>query len=131
MVFVSEDFIQSEIESTDAVIVRAGHAGPIAFRPPYGKKLLGLPRYLAQTDRTTVMWNVEPESVPGVEQTPEGIARHAVEQARPGSIILLHAMHDTTGFKLKALDHMLSGLAQRGLRAVSYAELAGVCSPPP
>jgi peptidoglycan-N-acetylglucosamine deacetylase len=129
MVFVSSDFIQSELASTDAAIIRAGHKGPIPFRPPYGKKLLGLPRYLGQTGRTTVMWNIEPESAPGVEQTPEGIARHTVEQARPGSIILLHAMHDTTGFKLRALDRMLSGLAQRGFRVVSYAKLTAVCSP--
>lgn len=129
MLFVSPGFIQRELESTDAAIVRAGHTGPIAFRPPFGKKLLGLPRYLEQTGRTTVMWNIEPESAPGVEQTPDGIARHAVERARPGSIILLHAMHDTAGFKLSALDRMLSGLAERGLRVVSYAELSAACAP--
>jgi peptidoglycan-N-acetylglucosamine deacetylase len=75
------------------------------------------------------MWNIEPESAPGVEQTPDGIARHAVERAQPGSIILLHVMHDTAGVKLKALDRMLAGLTERGFRVVSYAELSAACAP--
>jgi peptidoglycan-N-acetylglucosamine deacetylase len=131
MIFVSGEFIQSEIEKTDAAIRRAGQRGPIAFRPPYGKKLVGLPWYLEQTGRSTVMWSIEPESTPGVEQTPEGIARHTIERARPGSIILMHATNDVANFKLNAIDRMLAGLTERGYRAVSFAELTALCSAQP
>jgi peptidoglycan/xylan/chitin deacetylase (PgdA/CDA1 family) len=131
MIFVSGEFIQTEIERTDAAIRQAGHMGPIAFRPPYGKKLVGLPWYLEQTGRSTVMWSIEPESSPGVEQTPEGIARHAALQARPGAIILMHAMNEPTNFKLSAIDRMLAGLTERGYRAVSFAELTALCAAPP
>jgi peptidoglycan-N-acetylglucosamine deacetylase len=131
MMLVSDEFIRSEIERTDAAIRDAGQRGPIAFRPPFGKKLVGLPWYLEQTGRNTVMWSIEPESAPGVEQTPEGIARHTSEQARPGTIILMHAMNDRTGFKLSAIDRMLASLAERGYRAVSFSELRALCSAQP
>jgi peptidoglycan/xylan/chitin deacetylase (PgdA/CDA1 family) len=128
MLFASQAFIRDEVERTDAAIHRAGQSGKAPFRPPYGKKLFGLPWYLQQTGRTTVMWDVEPESTRGVEQTPEGIARHVVQKARPGSIILLHAMRDPTGFKLRALESMLEGLDARGYRVVSFGELEARCA---
>jgi peptidoglycan/xylan/chitin deacetylase (PgdA/CDA1 family) len=128
MLFASQAFIRDEVERTDAAVHRAGQSGKAPFRPPYGKKLFGLPWYLQQTGRTTVMWDIEPESTPGVEQTPEGIARHVVDNARPGSIILLHAMRDPTGFKLRALESMLEGLDARGYRVVSFAELEDRCA---
>ena len=53
-------FIAREIEDTNALIRAAGYHGPIHFRPPYGKKLLGLPWYLARHHITTVMWDSEP-----------------------------------------------------------------------
>ena len=127
---VAADVNRVAAEETAAAIRAAGHTGPILFRPPYGKKLIALPWYLEQTGRTSVMWSIEPESASGVEQTPDGMARHAVERAQPGSIILMHAMHDGAKFKLSALDQMLSGLAERGLRVVSFAELSQACAAP-
>lgn len=128
MLFASQSFIRDEVERTEARIHRAGQDGMAPFRPPYGKKLFGLPWYLQQTGRTTVMWDVEPESTRGVEQTPEGMARHVLERARPGSIILLHAMRDPAGFKLRALESILAGLHASGYRVVSFAELQARCA---
>ncbi|MFC8526597.1 hypothetical protein [Nocardia sp. NPDC057227] len=54
--------MRDEVERTDVAIRAAGYTGEITFRPPYGKKFLALPRYLAEHGRTTVMWDVEPES---------------------------------------------------------------------
>ena len=47
MIFMSLDEIQREIEGTDQQIREAGYQGEILFRPPYGKKLVLLPWYLA------------------------------------------------------------------------------------
>lgn len=46
MVFKSPGFIRDEIQRTNEQIRAASHQGPIHFRPPNGKKLLLLPRYL-------------------------------------------------------------------------------------
>src|SRR5688572_16198545 len=76
MIFRSQDFIRREIERTDLAVRATGYSGEILFRPPYGKKLFGLPWYLRQTGRTTLMWSIEPEVTSGVEQTPEGLVAH-------------------------------------------------------
>lgn len=117
LVFKSQAFIRAEIERTDAAIRRAGFAGDILFRPPHGKKLLGLPWYLARTGRITVMWDVEPETDAG------RIAADALERARPGSIILLHAMYGSREATRRALPHIIAGLQQRGFSLVTVSQL--------
>jgi len=55
----SPAFIAREIDDTEAQIRAAGYRGKAYFRPPYGKKLLGLPWVLKQRGMTTVMWDVD------------------------------------------------------------------------
>jgi len=128
LIFRSQDFIRREIEATDAAIIAAGYWGAIVFRPPFGKKLLGLPWFLAKTDRTTVMWNIEPESSAGVEQTAEGMAAHVFDVVSPGSILLLHAMHDPGGVKTASLRLILEGLTERGYQVVGFSGLVRACA---
>jgi peptidoglycan/xylan/chitin deacetylase (PgdA/CDA1 family) len=127
MILRSQDFIRREVEQTDRAIRATGYSGEILFRPPFGKKLLGLPWYLSHTGRTTLMWSIEPESRFGVEQTPEGIASHVAAVARPGAILLLHAMRDPTGLKRQALALVLDRLDALGYRVVGASELMRVC----
>ncbi|MEV0853063.1 polysaccharide deacetylase family protein [Nocardia fluminea] len=119
MVLVSGDTVREEIERTDAEIRRAGYPGPISFRPPYGKKLWTLPHYLADHDRTTVTWDVEPDSAGGASR--EAIVGDTLAQARPGSIILLHVMHGRES--LAAVPEIVAGLRARGYRFVTVSEL--------
>lgn len=44
MVLVGSGTVAEEIERTDAAIRATGYDGEITFRPPYGKKLVTLPR---------------------------------------------------------------------------------------
>src|SRR5688572_18758588 len=62
MVLMSQSRIRSEVESTDSLIRRVGATGSIPFRPPYGKRLVGLPWYLERTGRATVLWTLEPDT---------------------------------------------------------------------
>ncbi|MFD3706882.1 polysaccharide deacetylase family protein [Nocardia sp. NPDC058658] len=119
MVLISGDTVREEIERTDAEIRRAGFQGPITFRPPYGKKLWSLPHYLAEHDRTTVTWDVEPDSAGGASR--ETIVRDAIDQTRPGSIILLHVMQG--GESAAAVPEIVDGLRAKGYRFVTVSEL--------
>jgi peptidoglycan-N-acetylglucosamine deacetylase len=47
MIFKSPLFIKEEIEKTDELIRHGGYKGEIDFRPPNGKKIVGLPYYLS------------------------------------------------------------------------------------
>lgn len=55
-------FIAREIEKTDRQIRLAGYRGEIQFRAPFGKKLIGLPWYLARHHRKDITWDVDPLS---------------------------------------------------------------------
>ncbi|MFC9663143.1 polysaccharide deacetylase family protein [Nocardia sp. NPDC127606] len=119
MVLVSGDTVRAEIERTDTEIRRAGYPGPISFRPPYGKKLWTLPHYLADHDRTSVTWDVEPDSAGGASR--EAIVGDALSETRPGSIILLHVMYGPES--LAAVPEIVRGLRAQGYRFVTVSEL--------
>jgi peptidoglycan/xylan/chitin deacetylase (PgdA/CDA1 family) len=129
MIGSSLSFIEAEIESTDRLIRTAGHTGPIHFRPPYGKKLLALPYYLSKTNRTSILWDIEPESHPEVAASPEKITAYVLERVRPGSIILLHVMHHSRETSRRALPGLLASLQARDYEVVSLSELMSASDP--
>lgn len=131
MVFKSAGFVRREVEDTDALIRAAGFKGPILFRAPYGFKLVGLPWFLRSTDRTSVTWDVEPDSHPEVAASAGGITRHVLERVRPGSIVLLHIWYASRRTSLEALPLIIDGLAARGYRFATVGELIGSSPPTP
>lgn len=123
MVFRSQDYIASEVERTDALIRAAGQEGRISFRPPYGVKGFGLPYYLSRTGRRTVMWDLEPDSDSRMASSSEAMAAHVVENARPGSIILLHVMYANRRPSLDAVPLVVEGLRAKGFEFVTVSGL--------
>lgn len=121
MMLVSADTVADEIERTDAAIARTGYRGPLTFRPPYGKKLWTLPHYLAEHDRTTVTWDLEPDSA-GAPTTAQ-IVNDTVENVRPGSIILLHVMLESRSASRAAVPQIIDRLQADGYRFVTVSEL--------
>jgi peptidoglycan-N-acetylglucosamine deacetylase len=123
MVFVSDAFVRDEVERTDALIRQTGYGGPVYFRPPYCKKLVGLPRYLSETNRKTITCDLEPDSYDDVAATAEGIESYVVDRARPGSIVLLHVMYPTRRTSMAAVPRIVDALRARGYRFVTVGEL--------
>lgn len=128
MALKSQAFLRGEVERTDAVIRAARHAGEIYFRPPFGRKLVGLPWYLWRTGRTTVTWDVEPDSYPEVAATAEGIASHVAQRVRPGSIVLLHVWYASRATSRAAVPLVIDRLQADGYRFVTVGELLGGAS---
>lgn len=123
MVLKSPALVAEEIEKTDAALRAIGYEGNILFRPPYGKKLFVLPWYLQKTDRTSVTWDIEPETWPEVAKSSEAIAAHVLDKAQPGSIILLHVMYDSREESRKALPSIIKGLKDKGYTFVTVSDL--------
>jgi peptidoglycan/xylan/chitin deacetylase (PgdA/CDA1 family) len=124
MLLKSRSFIQSEIESTDTLIRAAGQNDPIYFRPPYGRKLVGLPHYLWRTGRTTIMWSIEPDTYPDVAADPEAIVAHVMARLRPGAIILLHVWQQPQrAASLAALPALIDSLQASGYEVTTVREL--------
>lgn len=123
MTLASEGDAEMQVTKTDAAIRAAGYSGDIHFRPPFGKKLFGLPLYLAKNNRTTVTWDVEPESDEDIAVDPRRIISHVVEETKPGSIIILHVMYPARKTSRQALPGLIDGLKERGFRFVTVSEL--------
>ena len=123
MLLMSPAAVASEIEQTDAAIRSAGYQGDILFRPPYGKKLLVLPLYLAEHNRLTIMWDLEPETDPKLASDAQAMAAYVINNAKPGSIVLLHVMYQSRQASREALPVIIEGLKQKGYRFVTVSEL--------
>jgi len=120
---MSQTAIRDEIERTDAVIRAAGYEGPVAVRPPNGKRLIAAPYYLRRNGRTTVMWDLEPDSIAGICDDADAMVKYVRENVRPGSIILMHVMYEARGASREALPRILDGLSADGYRFVTVSEL--------
>jgi peptidoglycan-N-acetylglucosamine deacetylase len=120
MVFKSPSFIKDEIEKTDKLLREAGYEEEIDFRPPYGKKLFGLPYYLNKNNSETIMWNLEPDTY---YTTVSDKVNYVKENVKPGSIILMHPMYDDTGKELQAIEEVLQALSKEGYQFVTIDEL--------
>jgi peptidoglycan-N-acetylglucosamine deacetylase len=120
MVLKSPSFIREEIEKTDELIRKAGYKGEIDFRPPYGKKLVGLPYYLNKHNRETIMWTLEPETY---YTSADDKVKDVVENIKPGSIILLHPMYDQTSEAIQVIEDILRELTDEGYKFVTVDEL--------
>ena len=123
MWFKSPSFYRREFEQTDALIRAAGHEGPIHVRAPYCKKLVGLPRYFAKTNRVHVTFDVEPESDPEIDRNFTRIFSHVVENVRPGSIVLLHPWYRNRTQTRAAVPLIVKTLKEAGYEFVTVDEL--------
>lgn len=120
MIFKSQSFIKTEIEDTNKLIKKAGYTGEIDFRPPNGKKLIGLPYYLKKANMDTILWNIEPDTY---YQSVEDKVNYVKESVNLGSIILMHPMYDETGEEIRAIEGILKTLTEEGYTFITVNEL--------
>jgi peptidoglycan/xylan/chitin deacetylase (PgdA/CDA1 family) len=125
MVLKSTSYIKEEIEKTDHLIRQVGYKGEIDFRPPNGKKLIGLPFYLSQHNRDTIMWTLEPDTY---YTNASDKINYVKKNVKPGSIILIHAMYDDTGEEFKAINGILHSLTKEGYKFITVNDLQKLAS---
>lgn len=111
----------AEIAQTDRLLKVEGAPKPALFRPPFGKRLIGLPLAVGRAGYRTIMWDVEDDA--DHYPDPKDYARHLLRQVRPGSIILIHPMYRTNQTARDALPLVLDGLIAKGYRVVPVGEL--------
>ncbi|MCR2834786.1 polysaccharide deacetylase family protein [Parerythrobacter lacustris] len=116
----SRAFYRSELEQTEALLAAAGSDSGL-FRPPFGRKLLGLPLEARDAGLHTIMWDVEDQ--PERFTDPAAYAEDILDRVRPGSIILIHPMYRHNQAAREALPAILSGLRTRGYEIVTVGEL--------
>ena len=124
LVFKTPGYVRHEVEATDSLITAAGQGNPPYFRPPYGKRLVILPWILSRAGRTTVLWDLEPDTYPRIARDPARIVEYVMARVRPGSIILLHTETAPRGPAREALPALIGRLKAAGYTFATISELA-------
>ena len=121
LVFKSPAFVEEEVSKTDTLLREVGAQGDIPFRSPFGKKLLVLPWVLSRHGKTNVLFDVVPDD--HATQDADLIAKRVLDEARPGSILLLHDGWARKPGTLEATGRIIEALQARGYRFVTVSEL--------
>lgn len=121
MIGQSQAYYTEEIAHTDDLLRKAGMIDPVLFRPPFGKRLFGLPLAVRNAGYRTIMWDVADDVAHHPE--PKDYARDIVSRVRPGSIILMHPMYYGNTVERAALPLVLDGLVEKGYRIVPVGKL--------
>jgi peptidoglycan-N-acetylglucosamine deacetylase len=108
--------LAQQLESTNETIARITNQAPKLFRPPYGAWNPTVLRQLADWQMTSVTWDVDPMdwSQPGADE----IEKLVVDQAKPGSIVLLHDSGGDREQTVAALPGIVESLLADGYHLV-------------
>ena len=118
-----QSFYADEIARTNNMLRLVGARDVRLFRPPYGKKLIGLPRAVQAAGLRTIMWDVEDPTGKATRTDPSAFADAMLREVRPGSIILIHAMYPANQTAREALPLLLDRLRAAGYRIVPVGTL--------
>lgn len=110
----------AEVRGGAEAIAAAG-ATPTVFRPPYGSHDATTH---AEAGLPIVLWDVD--TLDWRTRSTEATVRSAVGNARAGSIVLLHDIHEPT---VDAVPAIVTGLRERGFTLVTVSQLLGAKEP--
>jgi len=112
-----------QLERTDEAIAEGGGTTKRRmFRPPYGSRSPEVLSWLTEVDDSTVvLWDVDAEdwAMPGADV----IARTVLDQARPGSIALMHDGGGDRSQTAEALPAIIEGLLAEDYRFALVEDL--------
>jgi peptidoglycan/xylan/chitin deacetylase (PgdA/CDA1 family) len=118
---LSEPQLQAQIDRTSEALIAAGGKPTGLFRPPYGSRTPQVMNWLGEGTSTVVLWDVAPDdwAMPGTGE----IARRTLDQAKPGSIILLHDGGGDRTQTVDSLPEIIEGLLARDYRFVTVDDM--------
>jgi len=116
--FKSRRRIAEEIDRTQTIIEKVVGFRPNIFRPPYGARWFGLVPTLLERGMHLILWSASgydwKKDVPGITEA-------ALQELKPGAVILLHDGRDTRpatevdrSRTVSALPAIIAGARQRG-----------------
>jgi peptidoglycan/xylan/chitin deacetylase (PgdA/CDA1 family) len=119
---MSEDKVSTEINRCQDSIEKAVGTTPVWFRPPYGSFHKSQGKIPAARHLGVSYWSVDPRdwAKPGVQRVIDSV----LTQSRPGSIILLHDIHQAT---VDAVPAILDTLLERDY---TFTTLSGFLGDP-
>ena len=118
------DQIAGEIDRTNDAIKQATGVTPAILRPPYGAVNGVVLEQLRLRGMSSILWSVDTRD--WADRNSDIVCSRAVAGARPGAVILMHDIHQTS---VSAVPCILSALKQQGYSFVTVQGLLGNMAP--
>ena len=118
------DQIAGEIDRTNDAIKQATGVTPAILRPPYGAVNGVVLEQLRLRGMSSILWSVDTRD--WADRNSDIVCSRAVAGARPGVVILMHDIHQTS---VGAVPCILSSLKQQGYSFVTVQGLLGNMTP--
>ena len=115
---LSVDQIAGEIDRTNEAIKQATGVKPNILRPPYGAVNGVVLEQLRARGMSSILWSVDTRD--WADRNSQIVCSRAVAGARPGAVILMHDIHQTS---VNAVPCILSSLKQQGYSFVTIQRL--------
>ena len=115
---LSVDQIAGEIDRTNEAIRQATGVKPSILRPPYGAVNGVVLERLRLRNMSSILWSVDTRD--WADRNSQIVCSRAVAGARPGAVILMHDIHQTS---VNAVPCILSSLKQQGYSFVTIQRL--------
>ena len=115
---LSQPEVRREVEEGSRAIADATGASPRFVRPPYGALNATVSDAARVQGQAVVLWDVD--TLDWKHSDPARTCKTAVDQARAGSIVLMHDIHPTTA---QAVECVIDGLRAKGLRPASLDQM--------
>lgn len=110
--------VRQELTSTEEALAEAGVEGVTLFRPPYGATDGTVLQVAGELGLSQVLWSID--TLDWQDRDTALVTRRVLDEARRGSIVLMHDIHPTT---VAAAPAVVDGLVERGFTLVTVSDL--------
>jgi hypothetical protein len=125
---MSQQSVESQLQRTHEAIVKACGVAPQLYRPPYGAVTLSQRARIQKTfGYPSILWDVDPLDWQKPRQA-QKVYDRVLANAKPGSIILCHDIHEST---IAAMPAVLDDLKARGYAFATVTQLINLATPQP
>ena len=121
---LSPEAARAEIARAKTEIADTIDMEPALFRPPYGSTDPAVAHLIGLLGMPVILWNVD--TLDWRDRYADVVSQRAINEARPGSIILMHDIYPST---VDAVPTIIKGLRQRGFILVTVSQLLASTRP--
>ncbi|MEG3976677.1 polysaccharide deacetylase family protein [Microcoleus sp. herbarium8] len=123
MMFKPREYLLSEIEKTDKLLQKNGvKQDSINFRPPWGRRFIGLSYLVSQMHKQLIMWDVDSQDYEKTH-TVDDIANQVIDNVRSGSIVVMHDGGGDRSKTVAATEKIVKDLQSKGYSFKTVSEL--------
>ena len=117
---LSPEQVQKEISSTNNILQGITGVKPTTLRPPYGATNAAVQRVVSNLGMSSILWSIDTRD--WADRNSNIVCNRAISNARPGAIILMHDIHQTS---VEAVPCILQNLSSQGYQFVTVDKLLG------